>query len=115
MGAVHLVNALDGLAMIARGAQLVRHADSLEHQDAVVQFHLADDLAGQTSLARIDMTRLQRASEGAEQSATRGGDHVVDRRGVRPGDRGIDAIVLGDGAVHTERHRFFFRGHVRKA
>jgi hypothetical protein len=53
----------------------------------------------------IDMTRFQRASEGARESAGGGRDNVIESGGVGFEDLGWDLIMLGDGAVDAECHR----------
>jgi hypothetical protein len=62
----------------------------------------------------LDLTRLQRAGEGASQSAAGGGHHVVECRGVgwvllRP-----DAVVLGHLGVHAEHDWRFLGGQKGK-
>ena len=53
----------------------------------------------------INVTRLQRASEGSGQSTRRGGDDVVQSGGVRFQDLRRDLVMLGDGAMHAEGNR----------
>jgi hypothetical protein len=62
------------------------------------------------------LTRLQRASQGAGQSATGGSDYVVKGGRVRLGELVFaESIVLGDGPVHAEADRFLFRRQIRQA
>ncbi|MEW6635379.1 MAG: hypothetical protein AB1425_01040 [Actinomycetota bacterium] len=50
--------------------------DSLEHQDLAIRFDLPGSIGVET--LEGDSARLQSALEGAEQSATRRGDEVVE-------------------------------------
>jgi hypothetical protein len=50
----------------------------------------------------LDLTRLQRAGEGASQSAAGCGHYVVECRGVGRVLLGPDAVVLGHVGVHAE-------------
>jgi hypothetical protein len=80
--------------------------DALDDEDPVFRFDLAAHLRGQVSAARVDPARLQRASERAEQSAARRGDHVVESRCVRLADLVRGPAVVGcDGSVHAEDDR----------
>ena len=97
----------------SRRAKSHGHVNPTNDEDAVLGFHLAGDVRREPSAARIDVTRLQRASKGAEHSTGRGRDHVVDRGGVRFGEaRRIDLVVLRDRAVHAERHGLRFARQV---
>src|ERR1700730_2987240 len=67
--------------------------------------HCSHDLP----VARIDLTRIQRASEGAEHSTGGRGDQVVDRGGMRLRKFcRIDFVVLGNGPVDAKDHRLRF-------
>lgn len=79
---VHVVHPLDGLEDFFGRLKRVGSVNAAYHKHPVLGFNLAADLCDQPAVAGIDLTRLQRASEGAEQSATGGGDQVVDGRGV---------------------------------
>jgi hypothetical protein len=59
-------------------------------------------------VARVNLARLQRASKGACESATGGGDDIVEGCRVRLSDFRADAVMFGDGAVDAEMHRFRF-------
>lgn len=80
---VHVVYPLHGVVRLRRGLQLVGGVNALDHDDAVLVFDLAVDLAGELAAGCVDLARFQRASEGAEESAAGGGDDVVERCGVR--------------------------------
>jgi hypothetical protein len=81
----------------------------------VVLVDLADRLDLVLVLLELDLTRFQRAGEGAGQSPAGRGDDVVERRRVRREGVRRDAVVLGDLGVHAEGHRFVLGGQVRQA
>lgn len=83
----------------------VLDVNPLDDEDAVLCLDLADCLTRQPPFSRLDLTRLQRASEGAGQSAAGGRDHVVERR--RPLDVAAagDAVVVCDLVVNAELDR----------
>ena len=88
---VYCVNTIDGGLLILRIAiqeDPIHDVDPLDHEYAALCLDLAVDLCHQLALARIDLTRLQRASEGTEQSTAGRRDHVVDGRSVRLRDVG---------------------------
>jgi len=68
----------------------------------------------QVACARRDPARLQRASQGAEQSTAGGGNHIVNRRGVRIGHVPLNAIVASNRTVSAETNWFTFGGHLGK-
>jgi len=59
-------DALDDLAMLRRGGQVVGHGDTLDHQDLTVQLDLAGDIGVQAIPACRDVARIQRAGKSAE-------------------------------------------------
>ena len=79
---MHVVHPFDGLTDALGRLKRVGGVDAAYHEHTVLGFNFAADLCDQPAVAGVDLTRLQRASEGAEQSATGGGDQVVDGRGV---------------------------------
>jgi hypothetical protein len=76
--------------------------DPLHDENTVLVFDLARGLADQSSVARIDVTRLQRAPEGAGESAGRGGDEIVERGRPLGLAASRDSVVIGDLVVHAE-------------
>jgi hypothetical protein len=80
---VEVVNALGVFATVLGYGESITDSDALDHQHAVVRFDLADRLNVEPLTLDLDLTRLQRAGEGAGQSAAGGGDDVVERGGVR--------------------------------
>jgi len=80
---VEAVHALDGFTAFFWRHQPHGHVDAAYHKHAFVRFHLAGHFSHELPVARIDVTRLQRASEGAQHSTGSRGDHIIDRGGVR--------------------------------
>ena len=79
--------------------------DSFDHQHVVLGLDLADRLCGQSSFSGGDVTRLQRASERAGQSAGGGSDHVVERGRMCRFAAVRDAVVVRDLVMNTEQDR----------
>src|SRR5918996_6154046 len=76
-----MVEGAGDLFAVGVGVEREREADvdSSDHQHAVLGLDLADRLCGQSSFSGGNLTRLQRASEGAGQSPGGGSDYVVER------------------------------------
>src|SRR6267143_4182698 len=102
---VDAVHALRRLPLLGRTLQRELHVDAPDHQRLAVQLHLScgfrDELPGGCG----DLTRLQRASVGAEQSTRRGGDDIVERGGVRLVRPFLRAVVFRNRSVGAELHR----------
>jgi hypothetical protein len=96
-GALHLVAVRVGVE-----AQAVDDVDALDNEDAVLDLDLAGGLADEPSPACVDVARLQRAPEGAGQSAGRSGNEVVERRRPLGFAPSRDAVVVGDLVVDAE-------------
>lgn len=58
---------------------LQRHADvdAADDQNVILELDLANRFRDQPFIRRINLTRLQRASEGSRQSTRSGRDHVI--------------------------------------
>jgi hypothetical protein len=77
------MDALDVLATVHRYRESVMDGNALDHQHAVLSLDLADRLDLEPLTPNLDLTRFQRAGEGARQSPAGGCDDVIKRRGVR--------------------------------
>lgn len=86
-------------------SERVAHVDPLDHEDSVLGLDLADRLGDESSLSCADLARLQRAPEGAGQSAGRSGHDVVERRRVLGFAAARNAVMIGDLVVDPERDR----------
>jgi len=82
--------------------------DPFDHEDAVLPVDLAAYVSRELSVARINVARLQRTSKCPRQSPARGGDDVIERRGVRGEVIRLHPVMLGDGPVDAEANRFGF-------
>lgn len=82
MVGVKPMHPLGGGTLRGRGGEVIGDVNSPDDEDIVLQLDLTPDLGGKAPVARVDVARLQRASEGAGQSAAGGGHHVVEGRGV---------------------------------
>jgi hypothetical protein len=108
------VDALGLLAPVLRDREPVAHGDAPDDQDLVVEHDLADRLDVVALWIDLDLTRFQRAGEGAGQSAAGGGHDVVERRRVRREPLGIHAVVLSDLRMDAEGDGLVLGGQVRK-
>jgi hypothetical protein len=110
---VEAVDALDlGAPFLRDAREAVTDGDAADDQHAVV----VDDLAGRLDLVAlpldVDLTRFQRAGEGAGQSAAGGGNDVVEGRRVRREVLRRDTVMLGDLGMDAEGDRLLFGGQV---
>src|SRR5207244_4993297 len=97
---VHAVDALDGFADFLSRHQLKIHVNPADHEYALFFFYFADDFCGETAIAGIDVTRFQRASEGAHHSTGNCGNHIVEGGGVRFTESGgSNILVLGETTI----------------
>lgn len=101
-------------------ASLVGDREPVADVDAFDYEHviLGLDLAGRLDVVAVridfDLARLQRAGEGAGQSAAGGGDYVVEGGRVRRIAVGIDVVVLGNLRVNSKSDRLGLSGKVRE-
>jgi hypothetical protein len=105
------MRALGCLALVVRhAAQRVVNFDALDDQDLVLDIDLAFGLGGQFAAARVDPARLQRATQGAGESTSRGGDYVVESGCVVGVLARRGAVELADLAVGSESDRLGLGG-----
>src|SRR5438132_4270070 len=110
---VEPVHALRCLPLLRSALQGQLHVDAPDHQRAAFQLHLAFGLRGQLPGGCGDLTRLQRASVGPDESTGCGGHQIVERRGVGLVGALFGAIVGGHGTVRAELHRRRLHGKPR--
>ena len=101
---MYLMHALHGLARCVWRVERVHHVDAPEHEHPVLELDLTNSLTGKPPVTGTDLARLQRAPEGADESAGRRRHDVVDGGGMRVRDV-LNAVVGRDGAVRAEHHR----------
>ena len=82
--------------------EMVGYVDAPHHQHLVLCLDLADDICRQIPLPGGNPARLQRATKGPRQSASRRRNEIVDSRGVRWVYARIHAIVFGYLVMHSE-------------
>jgi hypothetical protein len=85
--------------------------DAPDDEDIVFQLDFTYSLGHQSLIRCINLTRLQRASEGSGKSTRSGGDNIVQSRSVRFEYRRRNLVMFRYRAVHTENHG---RGFGRK-
>ena len=106
LGLEDFVGSIDGIDFVfSRALQDEDHMDAAQYEHTAIGLDFAIRHGRQVAFARRDPARLQRATQGAEQSPTGCRDHVVDRRCVRLDDLAQDAVVTRDRAVRPEAHR----------
>lgn len=111
MYAVHPLYRFTGRVWRMNG---VDHMDALEHEHSVLDLDLAVRFRGEPTVAAIYPARLQRASKGADESATRGSYDIINCGGVRIVHM-IHTVKASYRTVRTEYHRLSLGRHVRKA
>ena len=77
-----------------------------DHQHAILDFYFAVRDGFESVPACHDLARLQRATQGTEQSTTSRCDHIVDRGRVRIGHLARYAVVTGNRPVRAKANRF---------
>ena len=86
-----------------------------DDQDATFDFNFAHALGNQALVRSRDLTRLQRASKGAGESAGGGRNDVVQCRRVRFQHVWRDLVVFGNRAVYSKNHWLRFGRQIRPA
>jgi hypothetical protein len=83
MSGMHGMDAFDRLSSFSRRLDVVDHMNATDDQHFPLEFDFPSDLSRQFLLTRMNFARLQRATEGASQSAACRGYHIIERGGVR--------------------------------
>jgi len=96
--------ALRGLSMRVFQFEPQQHVNPLNHQDIVLQFHLAHGLRDQALVGCTDLTRFQRASKGSRKSTCRCRDNVVQGRGMRFQHVRWNFVMFRHRAMNSEDH-----------
>ncbi len=94
--------------MLGRDLQVVRDMDTANHQHLVFGDDLTFDICGQGPRLQSDTARIQRATQGAGESAAGGCYHVIERGGEGWILLRIEPVVLGDLRMDAECYRVFF-------
>jgi hypothetical protein len=96
------VRPLGRLSLLLRALEQHADVDALYHQRLAFQLHFTDCFRDQLPGGCGDLTRLQRASKGPDQSTRRGRHQEVERGGMRLVLSGLCSVVLRDRAVRAE-------------
>jgi hypothetical protein len=112
MSGMHGMDAFDSLSSFGRRFYVIDHMNATDDQNFPLEFDFSSDLGRQFLLTRIDFARLQRAPEGASQSAACRGDHIIEGGGVRRRDVRRHSVMFGDRAVDAKDNRFRFGRHI---
>jgi hypothetical protein len=99
------VDAAGRFPVFGLGLQPQFGVNAADNEDAILGFYFANGLGNQPCIRGIDVTRFQRASEGAGESAGCRRDYVVECGRMRLQHIRRDVVVLGDRAMHAEDHR----------
>ena len=87
--------------------------DPLEYEDLVLRLYFTDGIGVEALLLEGNLTRCQRASEGAQQSATSRRDQVIEGGRVGFHFLGRGSVVFGDLAMGTEQHGILLSWEMR--
>ena len=110
-----IVHALRLLTPIRGHRKAVMDHDPLDHEHFVLGLYLANSLHLEPVGVDVNLTRLQRAGEGARQSAAGGGYDVVECRRVWRELVRRNPVVLSDLGMHPERDWVLFSRKVCQA
>jgi hypothetical protein len=97
------------------GLQFEDDVDPADHEDVILQLNFADSFRHQSLIRSINLTRLQRASEGSGQSTRRGRDNIIQGSRMRFQNRGRNLVVLRHSPVYSEYDRLLFRWKIRSS
>ena len=104
-----------GLAVLFIGLEVQLDVNAPDDENVPFHLDLANSFGVQPVVRRRDLTRLQRASECARESAGRCGDDVVQSRGMCLEGPWWQFVMIGNWAVRPEYHWLGFDWQVRPA
>jgi hypothetical protein len=87
--------------------------DPLEYKNLALRLYFTDSIGVEAIFVEGNLTRCQRASKGAEQSATSRCDHIVEGGGVRLHFVRRGSVVFGDLTMRAEQHGVLLRREMR--
>ena len=96
------MNAFYGRTIFIVSDEVINHMNATNYEDVTFCLNFTSNLSRQTFVARIDLTRLQRAPEGAGQSTGSRGDDIVQRGCVGWKSVGWHFVMCSDGAMDSE-------------
>jgi len=106
-------HALGSLAFGRIDFQVVTHMNAPENQHLAVQLNFARRFRREPTFASRNPARFQRAAECPGESTGGGSYDIIERGGMRLGDIGADAIVLGDFGMDAEANWLCLHGQIR--
>src|SRR6185295_2300094 len=89
--------------------------NAADDENVPLELDFADGLGVQAVIRGGDLTRLQRASKGSRESASRGRDDVVERCGMLIKLSRRELVMIRHCAVRTEDNRLALDGQIRPA
>jgi len=104
---VNAMNALNRFLRFRRRREVINNMNAPDHQYSIFQLDLASDFGRQMFVARVYLARLQRASEGTNESTTGSRYHVVKRGRVWLNNLRVDAVVLCYRTMDAKAHRLW--------
>ena len=111
---VHRVHPLDRFLLLGIGLNPVADVDPPDNEDPVFGLDFTSDFRCELTVAGVNLTRFQRASECTRESPARGRNHII--QGGRPLVEVIRShpVVPSHVAVHPESDGLVFRGQIGK-
>jgi len=108
MPGMNAMHALDGFSCFCRSIDVIDDVNATNHKHIIFRLDLTSHVSRQMFIAGVDLTRFQRATEGADQSTTGGGNYVIKRCRMWFGHFRTDAVMFRDSAMHSEFDGFSF-------
>jgi hypothetical protein len=81
-----------------------------DHKNVSLELNFARGFGCELVVARVDLARLQRASEGSRESTRCCGYDVIECRSMGRIGIGRDLVMFGDLGMDAKGDRFFLRG-----
>lgn len=115
MSGKEAVDAAGSFPVFGIGLEAEDGVDAADDEDIVLGFDFAGRVGDKAIVRGRNLTRFQRASEGAGESAAGSGDDVVQGGGVGLEDVRGYFVVFGNGAVDSEEDGLRLGGEIRAA
>jgi len=108
MPGVNAMHPLDSFSRFGWSIDVIDDVNTANHKHIIFRLDLTSNFSRQMFIAGVDLTRFQRAPEGADQSTTCCGNYVIKRCRMWFGHFRTDAVMLRNSAMHTEFDRLSF-------
>ena len=97
------MNAFYGRMIFIVSDKVIGDMNAADYEDVTFSLNFTSYISRQTFVAGIYLTRLQRASEGADESTSRRGYNVIDRCSMGLVHLfGRNSVMLGNSTVNTK-------------